>query len=96
MKYVNETNQIGEDENGKKIEDSKGILKFIWDGRRDNGFKVAKGNYTIRAEYVGNDSKKHTVFLGSNIVESVQFKKSEPQLKMGDKYVAFSKIGEIR
>ena len=96
LNYTNGSNQVGEDENGKKIEDSKGVLNFTWDGREDNGLKLPKGKYEIEAEYIGSDSKKHTIKIGTNIVESVKFENSEPYLKMGGDYVKFSNIGEIR
>ena len=96
LQYKNALGETGEDESGRKIEDSKGVLSFSWNGRRDNGSKLPKGKYTIKAEYVGEDSKKHTVFLGTNVVESVKFENSEPFLKLGEKYTKFSDIGEIR
>ena len=96
LQYRNELGESGEDEKGLKIKDTTGILNFTWDGRRDNGSKLPKGEYSIKANYVGKDAKSHTISLGTNIVESVKFENAEPLLQLGGKYIKFSEINEIR
>lgn len=96
LQYKNETGNVGEDEKGLKIKDSKGMLSFTWDGRNDVGGKLLKGSYNISANYVGQDAKAHKINLGTNLVESVKFENSEPFLKLGDKYVKFSEVSEIK
>ena len=96
LQYTNEVGEVGEDEKGLKIKDSTGMLSFTWDGRSDDGSKLAKGKYTIKANYVGQDAKSHNINLGTNIVESVKFDGTEPLLQLGGKYIKFSEVSEIR
>ncbi len=95
LQYKNEVGEVGEDENGLKIRDSEGMLSFTWDGKNNDGNKLAKGKYKIEADYTGKNAKVYNINLGTNIVESVKFENSEPFLKLGEKYVKFSEISEI-
>ena len=96
VNYINETGKEGEDEQGFKIKETKGMLSFTWNGTSDTGATTKKGNYKIFANYTGKDAKVHKINIGTSIVESVKFDKGQPLLKLGDKYVEFSQINEIR
>jgi len=94
--YKNRNGVLNEDENGRKIKESKGTMSFTWDGNDDRGVKVATGDYFISASYVGKNSKVYTVDLGTNIIESVKFDAGMPYLKLGSKYIPFSKVSEVK
>ncbi|MEF3191108.1 MAG: flagellar hook capping protein [Campylobacterales bacterium] len=72
-----------------------GTVVFDWDGRDANGNKMEDGLYMIEGTVADANGAIYTLKYGALPISSVRFGKSEPELKLGNDYIALSKIKEI-
>ena len=77
-------------------EGNKGTQSFSWDGTDDNGNKVAKGMYTVTAEYKDKNTLalKNTK-MGVYPITSVKFDNGNTLAKVDNKYLKLDQIKEI-
>lgn len=73
----------------------KGVNQFFWDGKNQNKEEVKEGNYRVVVNYTDGKTGSYTALYGVYPIESVKFENGKTLLKLGSKYIDFTKIKEV-
>lgn len=79
------------------LDKTKGTYTLDWDAKDSGGNALADGTYTADISYQDTNGVTGKSALGAYPIQSIKFAQdgSEPQLKVGNSYMALSKIKEI-
>ncbi|AFI04746.1 flagellar basal body rod modification protein [Helicobacter cetorum MIT 00-7128] len=86
IQILNESNELVKTLSLKDYNGKKGYVDFEWDGTNEEGQKMPKGSYKIKAEYnLDSQSKQYLeTRIGRGAVQSVLFNQGKPMLRMGE------------
>lgn len=90
------------DANGQQVysesfnKGSEGNKKFTWNGKKSNGEDAKIGTYSVKANYTTKDGKQKSVSLGVYKIDSIKFTEKGPLLKLGENYMSYKEIKEIK
>jgi len=73
----------------------KGVYRFEWDGKNNNGALVDDGIYHISANYYDPNGDPYQSALGTYPIESVRFDNGKALLKLGSSYLPLEQVAEI-